>query len=156
MTVDMHIVVVDESKVSAVQQYLVPPSFASETPETYTDLRVAAFGDAFGWGDNPSQWIGEFSSNTVPINGKPIRWVPRSVERINHIYNYGAAVKRITPGLIAEVTTAFNLPHDSWFEIVHYDDETGEKFKFLGVARARNVKKFLTKHMGKFSYVDFE
>lgn len=90
------------------------------------------------------------------------RWVPRSVEHVSAAYEARGGVVELTPGFAAHLLTGFNLPHTSAYENPR-DAHGGTPKRSIygrsrrspkGVARARDVKKFLTAHVGLSSFVE--
>lgn len=92
-------------------------------------------------------WIGQvswFSFNKEEL------LIPKVVERVKEIYDARGGIVQITEGLIPMVTTAFNLPHTSFYETPFYEDGAWKKRK--GINKARTVKKFMSENIGKYSY----
>ena len=97
-----------------------------------------------------SIWVGQVSWVKAGMTGEASyrQWIPRSVEVIQDYYNRHGGVVEITEKMIPVFTTAFSLPHDSHYEKSH----NGHKSR--GVAKARNIKKFLEANIGKLSFAD--
>jgi hypothetical protein len=111
------------------------------------DEQLEQMATELGIWDGPNVWLGQVSWSKAGLfadeDGSWRRWVPRCVEAIQRFYDAHGGIVAMTPGVRSAVTTAFSLPHDSWYE-------TG---KSRGVAKARDVKKWCDQHMGDLTFV---
>lgn len=106
------------------------------------DEELERMATELGIWDGPNVWIGQVSWSKAGLFAEELgsfrRWVPRVVEAIQRFYDSKGGIVVMTPSVRAVVTTAFSLPHDSWFETADYGGR--------GIAKARDVKKWCDAH----------
>jgi hypothetical protein len=179
MSADMHIIAFDPTRMSVtdVQEYVLADPLAADSPEAIEtilnrqqELSTRLYGgwDAATATDIPSGdvllddvWVGQVSWAKAGLFGGEAafrRYVPRSVEAIQRVYERAGGVIQITPARIPQLTLAFSLPHNSIYErSVGQRGESLPRAGFLrsrGVARARDVKHWLEAHAGAYTFVD--
>lgn len=155
MSVDLFIVVADDSVSTETLERYLNPDVHVYGEQSYAETRKAVFGDEiWGYGAHKLQWVGEFSTGgTFAKEGsRLVRMVPRSVEHVKNVYDDGKSVRVMTPALLASIMVSFNLPHDSYFE----QRKKQRKADYVGVAQPQALKKFLTANMGKRTFLEFD
>jgi hypothetical protein len=94
-------------------------------------------------------WVGQVSGLKIGSTGNRNDYIPLAVESIGALYKRQGGVVYITPEIIPAITVAFSLPHISKYEQPYPDGQRSR-----GIAKARDVKKFLIANIGKPTFVD--
>jgi hypothetical protein len=163
MSADLHIIVFDDKKLDPEIIRKVT-AFDMGAYENYSDDAFrAAYDEVDGLHDTiyastnyehdnfiDDVWIGQVSGMKASLTEDGYRrYIPRSVAAISALYTRHGGVVVITPTIIPAITTAFNLAHDS-----DYEKRDAQGFKSRGVAKARDVKRFLNANIGNTTFVD--
>lgn len=162
MAADLHIIVVPEGiDLDELRHYSTWEFPGEDVPQDEFEAlldRVEAVSTALYTVEHPvdNVWVGACSPGKASMMENFRRYVPRAVETINNLYIKHGGVIRITPEIIPAITTAFNLPHDSFYESKF--DNQGRLIppseRWRGINKARSVKKFLWENIGKDTFCD--
>lgn len=165
MAADLHIIVVpDRVSVDELKFYTTWDYDGAETPEQLDALldHVNAVSDSLyndeteRWSFPDDVWVGACSPAKAGMLGDFGRYIPGTVAAIHNFYVKQGGIVRITPETIPVITTAFNLPNRSIYGAK--TDSLGyvpRNERMRGLNRAREVKKFLVKNLGKDTFCDF-
>lgn len=165
MSADLHIITFDPDTipVDAIRTYFNFDALAfsdddvdglMEALKEQDKVQEAIYGDEQKFLDDV--WVGQVSWGKAGLLGDVDRYVPRSVRNLFAFYENRGWVVQITEQNIPAIMAALNVKSYSIYETGR--GERGERPKgfarYRGVAQARTVKKFLTRNIGRHTFID--
>lgn len=112
------------------------------------------YGEGFNFIDDV--WVGQVSWGKAGLLGDVDKFVPRSINNLYGFYEKRGWVVQVTEQNIPAIMVALNTKSYSVYETTR--GERGERLRgfnrYRGIAEARAVKKFLTRNIGNFTFID--